>query len=84
MLFTLKRIDDLIRESVIVVEQTYCEHCVGHKMKPNGEEAKKRALLLITVGLTYGQKRWLDRHKDSDWVSRRIEYHLYLIKSNRY
>lgn len=75
-----ERIDEIIEEAVVVVEQTFCSN---FKHYPHGEEAKSRAMVLIDMNLSKKQKYWLSKNTDKDWVSRRIEYWVYKNKLDK-
>lgn len=76
-----KRIDRLVCESVIVIEQTYCVYHKSTYTPHDAEEAKSRCMIIINLGLNNRDKRWLERHKDKDWLSRRVEYWVWKIKN---
>lgn len=69
-----ERIDELIKESVAVVEQTYCHYHKKTNTEYDGEEAKSRCLKLIDAGLDRKDRRWVKRHKGQGWIERRVEY----------
>lgn len=76
-----KRIDRLVCESVIVIEQTYCVYHRSTGTPHNAEEAKSRCMIIIDLGLSKRDRKWLEKHKDKDWLSRRVEYWVWRIKN---
>lgn len=76
-----KRIDRLVCESVIVIEQTYCVYHRSTCTPYDAKEAKSRCMIIIDLGLNNRDRRWLERHKDKDWLSRRVEYWVWRIKN---
>lgn len=76
-----KRIDRLVCESVIVIEQTYCVYHRSTRTPHDAEEAKSRCMIIIDLGLDNRDRRWLEKHKDKDWLSRRVEYWVWKIKN---
>lgn len=73
----------IVSECVVVVEQTYCHYHKKQGTEHFGDEAKARCLKLIDELISKKERKYLLKHKDADYLSRRVEYYLYLLKQRK-
>lgn len=78
-----ERVDELIHESVIIVEQTYCHYHKRNNTEYFADEAKSRCLKLIDMSLARKDRRWVKKHKGQGWIERRVEYWCWMTNGRR-